>query len=83
MSSGYRKADDRENAAPDPESEQGVEIAKRWKQEGEGDEGGDPSGRSHEHEHIGEARLQKVEREKEILKKATALLMSDSWDQPS
>ncbi len=30
-----------------------------------------------------EARLQKVEREKEILKKATALLMSDSWDQPS
>jgi transposase len=29
-----------------------------------------------------EARLQKVEREKEILKKATALLMSDSWDQP-
>ena len=30
-----------------------------------------------------EARLQKGEREKEILKKATALLMSDSWDQPS
>lgn len=27
-----------------------------------------------------EARLRKVEREKEILKKATALLMSDTWD---
>ncbi len=38
-----------------------------------------------EHQRIQEleARLQKVEREKEILKKATALLMSDSWDQPS
>lgn len=37
-----------------------------------------------EHQRIQEleARLRKVEREKEILKKATALLMSDSWDQP-
>jgi len=29
-----------------------------------------------------EARIRKIEREKEILKKATALLMSDSLDQP-
>jgi|SRR5690606_13853827 transposase len=29
-----------------------------------------------------EARIRKLEREKEILKKATALLMSDSLDQP-
>lgn len=29
-----------------------------------------------------EARVRKLEREKEILKKATALLMSDSLDQP-
>jgi transposase len=30
-----------------------------------------------------EAKLRKIEREKEILKKATALLMSDSLDQSS
>jgi len=38
-----------------------------------------------EHQRIQEleARLQKVEWDKEILRKATALLISDSWDQPS
>lgn len=37
-----------------------------------------------EHQRIQEleARIRKLEREKEILKKATALLMSDSLDQP-
>ena len=30
-----------------------------------------------------EARCKRLEMEKTILKKATALLMSDSWDQPS
>ncbi|KXJ44456.1 MAG: transposase [Alcanivorax sp. Nap_24] len=67
----------------------GPTAMRRWVEQLRAERSGQTPGRSAaltpEHQRIQEleARLQKVEREKEILKKATALLMSDSWDQPS
>lgn len=66
----------------------GQTAMRRWIEQLRGErEGRTPSGAralTAEHQRIQEleARLRKVEREKEILKKATALLMSDSLDQP-
>ena len=67
----------------------GPTAMRRWVEQLRSERGGHTPSTSAaltpEHQRIQEleARLQKVEREKEILKKATALLMSDSWDQPS
>ena len=67
----------------------GPTAMRRWVEQLRAERSGHTPGKSAaltpEHQRIQEleARLQKVEREKEILKKATALLMSDSWDQPS
>lgn len=66
----------------------GRTAMRRWVDQLRSERGGQTPGTSAaltpEHQRIQEleARLRKVEREKEILKKATALLMSDSWDQP-
>jgi len=64
----------------------GQSVIRRWVDQLRLERGGSTPGKSPamtpEHSRIQEleARLRKVEREKEILKKATALLMSDSLD---